>query len=163
MADADQNDDYDAIFTYLQRNQYPIGFDKSQKWALRRKASSYKAENGILYYCACRNARGPREWKQVPRSVRDRNRILEACHALPEGKSLLHYLNAFVCVLRTAACYICARDYHSWSYIMQVVTLGEIRPTTRLLNASIGSYCGMTSRSMLERVRSARGLMMPSL
>ena len=87
MADADQNDDYDAIFTYLQRNQYPIGFDKSQKRALRRKASSYKAENGILYYRACRNARGPREWKQVPRSVRDRNRILEACHALPEGKS----------------------------------------------------------------------------
>ena len=52
MADADQNDDYDAIFTYLQRNQYPIGFDKSQKRALRRKASSYKAENGILYYRA---------------------------------------------------------------------------------------------------------------
>ena len=76
MADADQKDDYYAIFTYLQRNQYPIGFDKSQKRALCRKASNYKAENCILYYRACRNARGPRKWKQVPRSARDRNQIL---------------------------------------------------------------------------------------
>lgn len=90
---ADQNEDYDAIFNYLWRNQYPIGFDKSQKRALRRKASNYKAENGNLYYRASSNARGPREWKQVPRSVEDRNRILVACHALPEGKPLL---NAFV-------------------------------------------------------------------
>ena len=48
MAD---DDEYEALFNYLQWNEYPTGFSKSQNRALRRKASTnYKAENGILFY-----------------------------------------------------------------------------------------------------------------
>ena len=72
--------EYDELYDYVARQQYPDGFSKDQKRVLRRKASKYKVEQGLLFYC-CKN----QHYKQVIRTEQDKQRILEACHCLPEG------------------------------------------------------------------------------
>ena len=76
--------DYEAIYNFLFNHVYPEGFSKVQKRALRRKASdNYKVDRGQLFY----KKSGTQNWKQVPRINRERRRILETCHGLPEGKT----------------------------------------------------------------------------
>lgn len=76
-------EDYDEVYQYLRCQQYPGGYSKDQKRNFRRKCvDNYTIEKGILYY----HAKGSKEWKQVPRSGSERERIIEACHSLPEGK-----------------------------------------------------------------------------
>lgn len=75
--------DYDAIYNYLFYHQYPDSFSKDQKRALRRKAESYKVNQGHLFF---KKNRKTKDWKQVPRRNIERKRILEACHGTPEGR-----------------------------------------------------------------------------
>ena len=42
--------EYDAIYNYLFRHQYPCGANKVQKRALRKKAEKYKVRKGHLFY-----------------------------------------------------------------------------------------------------------------
>lgn len=80
---ATREDDYENIYQFLQYGKYPEDMDKNQKRNFRRKAKdNYKLDKGILYY----HQRGSSEWKQVPRSWKDRKRILASCHASAEGK-----------------------------------------------------------------------------
>ena len=62
------------------------------KRVVRWKASSYMVENGLLFH------RKPKtnEWKQVPRCGKERSRILEACHSLPEGMIFSSCLHIFL-------------------------------------------------------------------
>ena len=53
---------------------------KNEKLALRRKAHNYKVNRSVLFYLLKEN------WRQVPCTNKDQQRILEACHALPEGR-----------------------------------------------------------------------------
>ena len=74
--------EHDQIYQYLRSQQYPEGYSKDQKRNFRRKcANNYRIEKGILYY----HAKDSAQWKQVPRSKRAKERIMEACHTLPEG------------------------------------------------------------------------------
>jgi len=78
--------DYEVIYNFLHHHQYPADITKSQKRVLRRKAiTNYQAKGGLLYY---RKKKGSGEWKQVPQSIRERNRILKACHSFPESKPI---------------------------------------------------------------------------
>ena len=80
---ATEDDEYEQIYVFLNNHCYPEGCEKVQKRALRRKAGSYMVGNGLLFH---RKAKTD-EWKQVPRCGKERSRILEACHSLPEGIS----------------------------------------------------------------------------
>ena len=74
--------EYDAIYHYLRDKEYPLGYDKNQKRVLRRKAcANYRVNKEHLEHYQGSSG----VWKQVPRSTEQRNRILELCHALPEG------------------------------------------------------------------------------
>ncbi len=62
--------------------QYPESFIKNQKRNLQRKANdNYNVERGILYY----HQKGSSDWKQVPRTFEDKQKILISCHASTEG------------------------------------------------------------------------------
>ena len=74
--------EYDTIYRFLARHEYPTGYSKNEKRALRRKATSYKVENSALFYMT---KKGSAEWKQAPQSAEERDRILDTCHSLPEG------------------------------------------------------------------------------
>lgn len=79
---ASEEREYQDIYNFLQHHQYPPGYDKSQKRNFRRKATTnYKVDKGLLYFCK----KGSKEWRQVARSSRDKERILIACHSLSEG------------------------------------------------------------------------------
>ena len=76
-------EDYEAVFQFLRCGQYPTSFSKNAKRVLRRKAKyNYKIKKECLLYCP----QGGTEWKKVPRFLKERQRIIELCHALPEGK-----------------------------------------------------------------------------
>ena len=51
--------EYDELYRFLLKHEYPTGFSKSQKRGLRRKATNYKVERGLLFYL--KNER--QEWK----------------------------------------------------------------------------------------------------
>ncbi len=74
---ATDEEDYDQVYSFLSKHQYPAGFGKNEKRGLRRKAKNYKVERGLLFY----RQKGNQEWRQIPRSDSERQRILEACHA----------------------------------------------------------------------------------
>jgi hypothetical protein len=81
---ATEEEAYDAVFHYLRSGEYPAGFGKNEKRALRRKAKeNYRVRKDALLYCP----RGGSSWKKVPRFQKERERIIEVCHALPEGKA----------------------------------------------------------------------------
>ena len=72
--------EYDAIYEYLRSGSYPSDFNKNQRRALRRKASTnYSVDKEHLLY------QRSGSWKQVPRHSEERYRILKLCHAHPEG------------------------------------------------------------------------------
>ena len=73
-------EEYDHIYAFLSNHEYPAGFGKNEKRALRRKVHNYKVNHGVLFYLLKEN------WRQVPHTNKDEQRILEACHALPEGR-----------------------------------------------------------------------------
>ena len=75
-------EDYDALYEFLESHQYPTGYTKNRKRSLKRKAQKhFQARNGILYYSKePASSQGTREWKHVPRSVIDKERILKSSH-----------------------------------------------------------------------------------
>ena len=78
--------EYEDIYKFLHYNEYPSNMDKNQKINFRRKAhTNYMVKTGHLYYCKKGTTN---EWKRVPQSRKDRDRIVEACHASLEG---IHY------------------------------------------------------------------------
>ena len=85
-------DDYEAIYNFLCHHQYPADVTKCQKRVLRRRATAnYTVKGGLLFYRK-KDGEGSGEWKRVPQSIRERKRILESCHSLPEGKPKLSFL-----------------------------------------------------------------------
>ena len=74
------DDEYDALYKFLYEHVYPANFSKAEKRAFRRKASGYKVERGHLFYYH----KSSKSWKQVPSEI-ERQRILNASHALPTG------------------------------------------------------------------------------
>ena len=71
-------EEYDNIYAFRSNHEY---LGKNEKRALRKKAHNYKVNHGVLFYLLNEN------WRQVPRTNKDQQRILEACHALPEGRT----------------------------------------------------------------------------
>ena len=69
------------LYKFLYEHVYPANInEKDKKRAFRRKASGYKVERGRLFYYY----KSSKSWKQVP-SEKERQRILNACHALLTG------------------------------------------------------------------------------
>ena len=66
--------EYEIICKFLSRHKYPSDYSKNEKRALRRKATSYKVENCALLYLT---KKGSAQWKQVPQSAEEKDRILE--------------------------------------------------------------------------------------
>ena len=69
-------------------HRYPTGFSKHQKRVLRRKSQDhFRFKQGLLFYSTKRRVDGKRqEWRQVPRTVAEQQRIIQTCHSLVEGK-----------------------------------------------------------------------------
>ncbi len=64
--------EYEAIYQFLRRGQYPDGCSKNEKRVLRRKAKdNYKTEKDYLFY----RPRGGTSWKKVPRFPKERTHI----------------------------------------------------------------------------------------
>ena len=81
--------DYDNIYEFLLYHRYPTGFSKNQKRILRRKSQEhFRVKQGLLFYSRVPRSKthGHRDWKQVPRTAQDQERIIEACHSSLEGK-----------------------------------------------------------------------------
>ena len=69
-------------YNFLQYGQYPADYNKNQKRNFRRKAlNNYEVKKGLLYY----HQNGSKVSKQVPRSSKDKQRIVNACHSSAEG------------------------------------------------------------------------------
>ena len=45
-----EDEQYAAIFSYLDKKNYPAEYTKSQKYVLLRSCKSYKMQQGKLYY-----------------------------------------------------------------------------------------------------------------
>ena len=43
-------------------------------------------KSGLLYYGVTRDDDDDQQWRQVARSVEDRERIMKSCHSSAEGK-----------------------------------------------------------------------------
>ena len=85
-------DDYEAVYGYLSVGEYPTGFTKNQRRVLRGRCyANFKLEAGVLSYSA--NSRKPsanqvvREWKMAIQSNKEKQRILQSCHAEPHCES----------------------------------------------------------------------------
>ena len=79
---------YDDVYEFLTFHRYPTGFSKNQKRVLRRKSQDhFRVKRGLLFYSTKRRADGERrQWRQVPRTVAEQERIIRACHSSVEGK-----------------------------------------------------------------------------
>ena len=157
--------EYYHIYTLLRHHEYPPGFSKSEKRGLRRKATTnYKVERGLLFYR--RKGGNAQEWKQVPRSTEETRRILEVCHALPEGMVPLMLCYEFIIhspqstSFKFVKTYVCIEHslLHSNSSfiigVIMMVSLSQsqevfwdvIRHITNLQRDFIGSLYGEMSR-----------------
>ena len=67
--------EYEIIYRFLARHEYPTGYSKNEKRALHRKAASYKLENCALLFLT---KKGSDQWKQVPRSAAEREFLKRA-------------------------------------------------------------------------------------
>ena len=88
---------YNQVYQFLRYQRYPSGFSKNQKRVLRRKSQeNFCVKKGLLYYAVSRRKRndGKREWRQVPRTQQDINRILHSCHDSLEGTCVY-----FICIV----------------------------------------------------------------
>ena len=85
--------EYDLIYHFLCHREYPSGYTKNQKRSLRRKVDTcYKMDNGVMMFFHTTTGL----WKQVPRSEKDKERILGACHSLPEGNLSVTIMHAIL-------------------------------------------------------------------
>ena len=95
---------YDDIYEFLTFHRYPTGFSKNQKRVLRRKSQEYfRVKWGLLFYSKVPKSRAvgckgrvDREWRKVPRTVQEQERIVRACHSSVEGRqeSLIKFYTA---------------------------------------------------------------------
>jgi hypothetical protein len=71
-------EDYEAIYQYLRCGVYPAGVtEKNSRRNFRRKANdNYMIKHGHLYY----HKKGGKEWRKVPQTRKERERVLESCH-----------------------------------------------------------------------------------
>jgi hypothetical protein len=76
-------EDYQVIYKYLQCGEYPAGLsEKNSRRNFRRKAiDNYMVKRGHLYY----HKKGGKLCKRVPQTKKERERVLESCHADLEG------------------------------------------------------------------------------
>ena len=96
---------------------------------------------GLLYYAVSRHKcnDGKREWRQVPRTQQDINRILHSCHDSLEGTCVFHYIFYF---------------HSSLSYKYEILLSiqegiwAEIKPLKKFMYDSFGNPCGMMCWSM---------------
>ena len=81
--------EFNEIYDFLAYRRYPNGFSKNQKRILRRKnAAHFRVRRGMLFYSKMpKSVSGGKklQWRQVPRTTEEKNRILEACHSSNEG------------------------------------------------------------------------------
>ena len=79
---------YDDVYDFLTFHRYPTGFSKNQKRVLRRKSHDhFRVKRGLLFYSTKRGVDGQRrEWRQIPRTVAEQERIIRTCHSSVEGK-----------------------------------------------------------------------------
>ena len=86
----------EVVYHFLRYQEYPSGFLKHQKRVLRRKSQeNFCVKKGLLYSAVsrCRKRNDvKREWRQVPRTQQDINRILHSCHDSLEGTSVLYII-----------------------------------------------------------------------
>ena len=70
------------IEDYLRKGEYPENISsKTEKANFRRKCrQNFKFENGSLYYKKNTKAAGE-DWRMCVRSIEEKSRILEDCHA----------------------------------------------------------------------------------
>ena len=80
---ATKEEEYDAIFDYLNSKQYPTGHvNKNSKRNFRRKVmDNYKIQDDELYY----HKKGSEDWKNVPQIQKEREQIIKACHSETGG------------------------------------------------------------------------------
>ena len=77
-----EEEEYRQVYQFIVNHSYPTGFSKNQKRVLRRKCQErFCIRSGLLYY-----AGEDKKWRQVARSVEDRERIMQSCHSSAEGK-----------------------------------------------------------------------------
>ena len=82
-----EEEEYRHVYNFLVSHCYPTGFSKNQKRILRRKCQErYCVKSGLLYYGVTRDDDDDQQWRQVARSVEDRERIMKSCHSSAEGK-----------------------------------------------------------------------------
>ena len=69
-----EEEEYRRIYEFLVNHSYPTGFSKNQKRILRIKCQQrFRFRSGLLDY-ACED----QKWRQVARSVEDRERIVQS-------------------------------------------------------------------------------------
>lgn len=98
-AAAHNMEDYQAIYSYLESNEYPDSLTKDQKRNFRRKCNeNFKIENGQLFHRKCYRqcANGQHqpnqledEWKFCLRTEEEKARVLRSCHSSAIGKYAL--------------------------------------------------------------------------
>ena len=90
LSDLPTDMEYIEIYNFLALRRYPTGSSKNTKRILRRKnTENFRVKRGILFYSKIPKSRAAgkrRQWRQVPRTVEEQRRILQACHSENEGR-----------------------------------------------------------------------------
>ena len=100
-----EEEEYRHVYDFIGNHSYPTGFSKNEKRILRRKCQEhFCVRNGLLYYAARgKETKDDQKWREVARSVEDRERIMQSCHSSDEGKSTPKFNNLILNVIIIAS------------------------------------------------------------
>ena len=88
--------DYESVFNFLLKGRYPVGFLK-----IFHEKRVEITRLRVVFFIMLKDPSGDRQWKRVIKSKEEQERIMKACHASPEGKSLYAWLNAITMYIET--------------------------------------------------------------
>ena len=75
---------YRAVFNYLKKKEYPSGYDKSQKYVLRRSSKTFVVDGEQLFYVD-RRPDGSTFNRLVLRGRSESERVFMECHLTAGG------------------------------------------------------------------------------
>ncbi len=87
-------EDYTAVYSYLENNEYPEGLTKDGKRNWRRRCcENFKIENGQLFHRKCDRKKKEQEqqepnqseWKRCIKTNEEKDRIFRSCHSSDTG------------------------------------------------------------------------------
>ena len=75
---------YSSLVRYLESGRYPTGFDKKQKYVIRRKSRKFKVKKGLLYHVQTKLDKSTSDGVVV--KTCEVERVFTECHTGHKGR-----------------------------------------------------------------------------